>query len=778
MLVIASRTLTFSCAERVEELDSQTESLQALLSQQEIEANEAIALWESKACELEAELAEHSLTKIEELQEMLHFERRQHGAAKIEIDTLSQDLRLVSEDSKAVVGQWSHRVDMLENRVFELESTLTQQESEANDIIATWEEKHNALQKDLTTVEGERNHQSERRVDLEATLVDLQARHETLVESEQDLCGKHALIQAELTEVQADRDRMKEQLASKSIEKLEEERDRLTIVISQMEEELVEANAMILRHVTDESSRRAAEGAAHALRGEIESLKREIYDLNSVAEDERYRRELAEEEIERLRDDVVAILSLTENEHPGEDFQQRTTKAVERLKTKERIEIDQLRKALYRSIEEVETARAGEKELGERLSKLRLQTAVGEQEIISAKSEIRFLAESLEDLRSNEEEKRASLEYRIGFLEDENDMLRRYHSSELETVRNELAQIGMEKDRILHQLKESEKTNASLVLASSAKADHNIDDPDNMESSVVTENARLRIENAHLLTVAADDKARAERRLREVLEAHRATAEADTILEQELRIAAERTIQSLKAQLEENRGSGGRHRSSGTVARDEINKGKAEERVGLLATELDLLRQDLQNVKKENSELKAKMLQAARNAKDEITTLTEECRLAQVKAAHMVREDRYEASIQLEVSKSRMSPEKGGVYRASGGLEEKEEIDCPATLRIQPTLLGAESYDLIHKQHEDMEEERRMYREFLADHDNLLALLAQNDIERDYLKKALVEAAGSVVLDRVLEEVESMTMREYGNVIKTASWDDEVDLAL
>ena len=703
---------------------------------------------------------------IEQLQEELAVERGQHMVAREEITSLSRDLEDIREESRVVVLQWSDRVNELEYRVTELETALSHQESEANEAIASWEQKHDELHKDLQTLEVEKRRVTENFLLIEAQLTALQGRYEHLEESSHDM---RTTIEKELIEVRLDRDRLKENLASKSREKLEEERDRLALVIAQMEEELVEANAMIQRHITNESSHRAAEGAAQALRGEVEALKRQIQDFSSATDDERYRRELAEEEIERLRDDIAGLLSLNANEHPGEDSQQRTAKAVERLKTKERIEIDQLRRALYRSIEEVETSRAAEKEVRERLSKLRLQTAVGEQEIISAKSEIKFLAESLEELRRNEEEKRASLEYRIGFLDDENDMLRRYHSSELETVRNELAQVGMEKDRILYQLKESEKTNASLVLAASSKADPSIDDPESTESSGVAEPTRLRIENAHLLTVAADDKARAERRLREVLEAHRATAEADTILEQELRHAAEGTIQSLRAQLEEMRNSNGRRLGDTAAFRDEENKVKKEDRVGMLATELDTLRQELQKLKKENSELKAKMLQAARKAKDEILSLTEECRIAQAKATHMVREDRYDAAVQLEVAKMYLSPERPGVYRVFGAVEEKEDEDHPSRIRVEPTLVGAESYDLIHKQREDMEEERRMYREFLSDHDDLLALLAQNDLEREHLKKALIKSAGSEVLDRVLEEVEAVALQEYGNIVKIVS---------
>jgi hypothetical protein len=210
----------------------------------------------------------------------------------------------------------------------------------------------------------------------------------------------------------------------------------------------------------------------------------------------------------------------------------------------------ELRKSLLRSVDELETARAAEKEANERLAKLRLEISVGEQEIIASKSEINFLSRAMEEFRMNEESKRASLDYRIGSLEDENDVLRRYHSSELETVRNELAQVSMEKDRILHQLKESEKTNSALVFAA-AKAESSQGGIEDSTTDSDAEVSKLRIENAYLLTIAADDKARAERRLRESLAAHWATVEADTFLEHELRLVAENRVQSLQAQLEE-----------------------------------------------------------------------------------------------------------------------------------------------------------------------------------------------------------------------------------
>lgn len=277
-----------------------------------------------------------------------------------------------------------------------------------------------------------------------------------------------------------------------------------------------------------------AEGGAVRWQQRTEELENELRSLRAQIEDGQDEVRRWEERAKELEGEVASLRAQLEESRGG---------ALHETSDME------LRKSLLRSLEEIESARAAEKEANERLAKLRLQASVGEQEIISAKSEINFLTEAMDELRMHEESKRASLEYRIGSLEDENDVLRRYHSSELETVRNELAQMSMEKDRILHQLKESEKTNAALVFAASKAETQGAEDSTNIDPEA--EISKLRIENAYLLTVAADDKARAERRLREMLAAHRASVETDTILEHELRLSAESTIQSLKAQLDE-----------------------------------------------------------------------------------------------------------------------------------------------------------------------------------------------------------------------------------
>lgn len=697
----------------MEELENQVSELEAQLAQQEAEANEAIAIWETKAEELEQE-----------------------------IDSVTEELN----DAKATIDAQNQQTEKLEKEMAELSESLENQKVT------------------VETLDDERRKSAESLVAIENQLKSLQKRCDDLQAAEELLSTTLDDTSKKLEEVKAERDKLKEIQASKSKEKLEDERNRLTVVIAQLEEELNEANNMIQAYITDGSSGRATDAAAHALRDEIEELRSQMQEYRSTADEEMYKREMAEQEIERLRDDIAALVSLNEHENPSDEIQQRTAKAVERLKMKERIEIDQLRKSLYRSIEEVEVARAAEKEANEKLAKIRLQTAVGEQEIVSAKSEINFLTQALEELRMNEESKRASLRYRVSSLEDENDVLRRYHSSELETVRNELAQVSMEKDRILHQLKESEKTNSALVFAASKAEAVEADDISDLDGEI----SKLRIENAHLLTVAADDKARAERRLREVLAAHRATSEADTILEHELRLAAEATIQSLKAQLDELRNA---ERKGGSESRSESNRIAAQERLEHLVAELDGLRQELQKVKKENSSLKAKTEQAASKAKSELASLTEECRQAQAKAHKYEREGRFDAAVRSEVAKLHLSSEARGMHRGDWMLvTNNTENDDPALERTTESspFVGVEAFDLIQRQKQDIQEERKMYLEFLTEHDDLLALLAQNDLERECLKDALSKAAGTDAVDEVLRTVEGKALEQFGNIIKVA----------
>lgn len=538
---------------------------------------------------------------------------------------------------------------------------------------------------------------------------------------------------------------MSRQIQSKSKEKLEEERDRLTVVITQLEEELREANEMIQACITDDTGDKATEAAAQALREQMQELNVRMFESRRMFEAEKSAKELAMLEVERLREDVAALVSLSEEEGSDKKLETLTTQAIEKVQKKERAEIDEMKRALFRAMDDLDAARSAERTSIEKLSKVRLQLTMYEQEIIAAKSEVSFLTQAIEELRETEESKRASLEYRMGSLEHENDVVRKYHAAELESVRNELSQITMDRDRILQQLKETEKTNASLVYAGSKE--DNMTEVDDLQSRC----AKLRIENAHLLTMAADDKARAERRLREMLAAQAASNEADVILQSELRVSAEAAVETLKVELAALRNE----RDSWAERSNDAHREAATAQI----EELKFAKKSILNLKTENQDLKEKLKQISREAQSKLDSMTDECRTAQAKLHKMNQDGRFEALVQAEKSKmlrQSQSPERRNLSQNGNGWIIGLDDSFGAGEIEGPSLSSAEAFDLIQKQKKEIAEERLIYREFLQEHDSLLALLAQLDGE----KTALVEALGAAAADEAIQKARRDTSVE------------------
>lgn len=752
--------------DRVTELQGAIEDLETQLQQQETEANEAISVWEQKAEELESELEETSgylaqlkqtlgLTKNEYLMDAVMAIKQAFDATK------SQERKLAHTQQK----QKEH-VSAMEAKLIELSETLQKQKESISKLEkekGDGEKRLEGLDSDLEGIrsrfdelsaakdalEKQKEVLEEQRQEKEATIKSLQDRDASRAKDFESMNKK-------INELVEERDLLKDALASKKREKLEEERDRLTVVIAELEEELREANDMVQAHLTDGSSEKATEVAAQALRDEIEELRNRMDEYRISADDEKAARKTAEAEASRLREDLTALASLGHEKLTPDQLQMLTIKASEKLKKKERTEIEQLRKSLYRAVDELETARKAEKEANERLSKAQLQNSVFEQEVVAAKSETNFLTQAMEEMRLDEESKRASLEYRVGSLEDENDVLRRYNSEELQSVQQELMQVTMEKDRILHQLKESEKTNAALVFAASRGASDDGDSSIDPETELI----KLRIENAHLLTIAADEKVRAERRLREMLSSQAAETEADSILEHELRIAAEATIRTLKIEVEElkSRLKGG--------STDENIPPTVPIRTENLTKDLDSTKKELQLLTAENAALKAKMDQASVKAKSDIHTLTEELQKAKAKAYKLEREGRYNSAVKSEVARLRLpaNPDRKDMSEDGWMIVGND----PSAERTDAALSSSHAFDLIRKQKEEIQEERKMYLEFLSEHEDLLALLAQRDVERSCLKEALTRAGGEKALLAAVREAEERSIAQFGKTVRAS----------
>jgi hypothetical protein len=72
-------------------------------------------------------------------------------------------------------------------------------------------------------------------------------------------------------------------------------------------------------------------------------------------------------------------------------------------------------------------------------------------------------------MREAESTRRSSLEYRIASLESDNALMRRFHGTEMEKLKNEVDQFQRDRDQLLHSLKENEKAKDSLLRVATSE---------------------------------------------------------------------------------------------------------------------------------------------------------------------------------------------------------------------------------------------------------------------------------------------------------------------
>ena len=172
----------------------------------------------------------------------------------------------------------------------------------------------------------------------------------------------------------------------------------------------------------------------------------------------------------------------------------------------------------------------------------------------------------------------------------------------------------------------------------------------------------------------------------------------------------------------------------------------------MLRTECSSLRQQLHDSKKE--------------ANITIVRLTEECRVAKARCSYIEKETQREAEIRVEVSRiqaaksssARSTPERGAILveRNNPALED-DKSDNMAVTKL---------YDALQKQKQATEDERVVYFELLNEHDNLLALLAQQDLLKTSYQRTLLRLCGNEAVNAAMREAEEQAQKQYGKYIQ------------
>jgi hypothetical protein len=521
-----------------------------------------------------------------------------------------------------------------------------------------------------------------------------------------------------------------------------------------LETELKSLNESLQVHVTDEVSKRATEMATQALRVEMEQMRTHRDGSQGAILDERRARLAAEQEASNLKSDLALVLRVTDEEgNADEKIKSLIMKTSDGVQRKERQEIDGLRKSLGRTAQELESLRGAETEALSRAAAAELQASICEQEVINAKSDVVFLTRSLEETHEAEAARVASFEYRICALEDDRDVVRRYHADEIETLRNELSHVCMEKDRILHSLKESEKANTALVYETSK------DQEAEVTEHVENELSKLRRSNARLLSAATEEGVRTERRIREAIAANASLVEADVIVERELRVAAETALENVKSQLEETRRSlvdEPTPSSTQTLSPDRLK------------THLSQSREKSRKVEAENNALKLQLQEFESKSEAELANLTDECRRAQASLLKLEGEAKFGSAVNLEATRIHSLPSHKSSENWVVVEKNSDNIGAEASL-IGDGPSSSEAYDFIDTLKAEIQEERQMYQELLAEHDDLLALLAQQDLEKSSLNQALANAAGPRAVDAAIQEAEEKAIQQFGKYVRLAA---------
>jgi chromosome segregation ATPase len=360
---------------------------------------------------------------------------------------------------------------------------------------------------------------------------------------------------------------------------------------------------------------------------------------------------------------------------------------------------------------------------------------------VNAKSDIQYLTKTLDEMHEAESSRCASLEFSLSTLAAQLNDTRRVLNSDIELLRNELGQISIERDHLFEALKDCEKSKEILVRASSVSRD--VTDDSDLQHEVV----QLRIEKAQLLASAEQEASRVERRLRESQAISRISTDSDVLLERDLRESLENALEITKKELLSLRSE---------MLSTKSNEIKNQESFATFEKELNYFRQENHNLRAEIQSLYAKNSEEKRRALTEIQRLKDECNLVKVRSLHSERKSHFGMDLRSELAKlqtlENMSP-------ANDSKFPSDDSDHHAHI--------SKLYDVIQEQKTAIEEERSLYLSVLAQHDDLLAVLAQDQLIRNHLESSLKLHAGQGAVDDAIEEAEKSARAQYGNFVRS-----------
>ena len=211
----------------------------------------------------------------------------------------------------------------------------------------------------------------------------------------------------------------------------------------------------------------------------------------------------------------------------------------------------------------------------------------------------------------------------------------------------------------------------------------------------------------------------------------------------ELRLAAEGTVDELQCQLREcqskvNKSFASLHKEifydeNAALKSNEALHEKLEEHCQKLSDENALLRDEVQLLKKQGEEWMEKA---------EISK----------KASEKSEKAKHDAEVALEIAKK-------VVNQTNTLIGSPQQIQSPAEIM----------HDKIKDLNRSVIEEREEYKELYDEHETLLAVLAQQDLERATLCSALLRFAGDEALKQAISDAQQSAIQKFGEYIEISS---------
>ena len=657
----------------------------------------------------------------------------------VELADLATELQETQHQSERIVKQWQERSEQLEAQVTELENTIKEtktrseenvrlwqeraesQEKEAADAIAQWDARCATLNERIVTLELELA-----AADADTSVVTLKAEmreNETrLAATVEELEIKCSDYQKRIYDYVADIDRVKSMCSVLQEERntAAKEKEESEIIALQLKDELRHTNEQLLSYATDQFTKKATDMATQALREQMQEIRARYSADQDALRSEIEARLSAEEEVERLKSDLALLAQATEFDDDVDVHVRKMAKKMTAENVKaERKEMAQLRSTLERLREELGSCRWNERQSEDNVTNARLHTSILEQEVSAAKKDLQLMEQALEELETSKVDMIVSFEYRIDVLENERLWIERSHEEELLGIKKELAESNEERDSLAYKLEQCEKNNTALVYSTA----HNEPGGKESKSGLV----KLQLERAQLLSKINEMGINLERRVREAVAAQVSLSEAELIVEKQSRHLVETSLSEAVTELDNVK-----KQLSVDVSKD----GNGDDQLTQVLKEaLDDLRKKNEKLLDKNKVLQVKVETIDKENMSTISDLRDKLQIVQEELRAHERESRFEAALAAEIDHLRSSSHTASIsthqalvlldqnMQSRTWLDEgKESIDRNSAYVI-------EMYDYVCELKSSIVEERQMYKDLLAEHEDLLALLGQAGIE-------------------------------------------------